>query len=228
MSEFGSIAIAMGGGFLPALLWVWFWLREDRAHPEPRQLIALAFLVGMIAVAVVIPIQKTVATFIVGTTLTFMVWSFIEEVVKTALAGIVLLWRRDVDEPVDMVIYMVLVALGFAAAENALFLVSPLAGDGVVANLMTGNLRFIGATLLHTLSSAAVGVCLALSFYKPKRVRRVAAVLGVILAASLHSLFNFLILNTPSEQIFRTFALVWVGVLALLGAIEIVKRMHHR
>lgn len=228
MPEFASVALAIGGGFLPALLWLWFWLREDRAHPEPRQLILLAFIAGMFTVALVIPIQKGVGALVVGTTLTFILWSFIEEVVKFIVAAVAILWRRDVDEPVDMVIYMVVIALGFAAAENVLFLVSPLAGDGLVAGLLTGNMRFIGATLLHVLSSAVVGVCMGLAFYKPKRTRRLAALTGVILAAALHSAFNFLILNTPSAHIFRTFALVWLGILVLLAVIEIIKRMHRR
>ncbi len=226
MPELGTITLATLGGVLPVLLWLWFWLREDRAHPEPRHLIALAFLAGMLTVAVVIPIQKGIATLIVGTTLTFTIWSFIEEIAKYILASLTVLWRRDVDEPVDMVLYMIVVALGFSAAENALFLLSPLGGEGLVETVLTGNLRFIGATLLHVVSSAVVGLALALVFYKPRRIRRIAAVCGVILAGILHSLFNFLILNTPSEHLFRTFALVWIGVVGILALIEVVKRIH--
>lgn len=225
MPEFGSIALAIGGGFLPALLWLWFWLREDRAHPEPKQLILLAFIAGMLTVALVIPIQKGAGALVVGTTITFILWSFIEEIVKFLVAAVTILWRRDVDEPIDMVVYMVVIALGFAAAENVLFLISP-CRRWTLANILTGNMRFVGATLLHVLSSAVVGVALALTFYKPRRTRRIAAVAGVILAATLHSAFNFLILNTPSNHIFRTFALVWLGILVLLAVIEIVKRIH--
>ena len=46
MSELTPILAAMAGGFLPALAWLWFWRREDAPHPEPRKLIALAFLAG--------------------------------------------------------------------------------------------------------------------------------------------------------------------------------------
>lgn len=229
MPELGPVATAILGGFLPALLWLWFWLMEDRRHPEPKHLIALAFFAGMLTVAVVIPIQKAVALVTVaGTTLTFVAWSFIEEAAKFLFARVTVLKRREADEPLDMVIYMVVVALGFAAAENALFLLSPLAGDGVIAHLLTGNLRFVGATLLHLLSSAALGLVMAFAFYKPKRARRWAAFFGVILAGLLHSLFNFLILNAPSEHLFRTFALVWIGVIGILAGIEVVKRMHRR
>ena len=60
MSEITTVIAASLGGLLPALAWLWFWLREDSKHPEPRRLIALAFLAGMVAVAVAIPLEKGV------------------------------------------------------------------------------------------------------------------------------------------------------------------------
>lgn len=226
MTELGPFFIAIAGGIFPALAWLWFWLREDSEHPEPRYLIALAFFAGMISVAVVIPIQKFTAGFLTGTVLIFTAWSVIEEVVKYLAARLTVLRRREDDEPIDPVIYMVTVALGFAAVENTLFLLSPLAGNTLVETVMTGNLRFIGATLLHVLSSAVVGVAIALSFYKGERARRHFAWVGVILAALLHSTFNFLILTVSEEHLLRTFSFVWIGVIALLAVLEYIKRIH--
>ena len=222
MHEFASILFAAAGGALPALAWLWFWLREDK-HPEPRSLLALAFFVGMLTVVVTIPAQKFAATLITSTTYVFIAWSFIEEIFKYSAARIAILWRKDVDEPIDTVIYMITVALGFAAVENALFLLSPLSGSGFMSIFLTGNLRFIGATLLHVLSSAVIGIFLALSFYKRPRERAFYACLGVILAAVLHSTFNFFILHTSDQNLFRTFAMVWVGVIAVLAILEYVK-----
>jgi len=227
MTEITSILAAAAGGVFPALAWLWFWRRED-AHPEPRRLIALAFGAGMVGVALVIPIQKFAALFLVGTTAIFTAWSIIEEVLKYLLARFTVLSRREDDEPIDPVIYMVAVALGFAAAENALFLLSPLAGDTLPQTIITGNLRFVGATLLHVLSSAVIGVALGLSFYKSRGAKIVYAALGVILASVLHSAFNFLILNTPETDILRTFEWVWLGLIALLIVLEYVKRIHPR
>src|SRR3989344_5228260 len=144
MSESTTLLIATAGGVFPALAWLWFWLREDAKHPEPRRIIALAFLVGMV----------TVGVFITSTTIVFIAWSVIEEIMKYVAARITVLRSRENDEPIDSVMYMVAVALGFAAAENALFLLSPLSGQGILETLMTGNLRFVGAMLLHVLSSA--------------------------------------------------------------------------
>ncbi len=237
MEGFLTVVAATAGGLLPALAWLWFWRREDSSHPEPRKLIALAFFAGMIAVAIVIPIEKAAASYIrsasfipllavSATTLIFIAWSAIEEIVKYFMARITVLRRRDDNEPIDPVIYMVTVALGFAAAENTLFLLSPLAGETILQSVVTGNLRFIGATLLHVLSSAVIGVLLALSFYKPGRIKRWYAFFGVILASALHAAFNFFILNTAEEHLLRTFAVVWLGVIALLAMLEYIKRVH--
>jgi RsiW-degrading membrane proteinase PrsW (M82 family) len=223
-----SILAAAAGGILPALAWLWFWLREDSAHPEPRRLIALAFLAGMCTVAVAIPLEQYVAAFIPSQTLTFTVWAAIEEVLKFLAALIAVLWRKDNDEPVDAVIYMICVALGFSAVENTLFLWSPLAGTSILQAFVTGNLRFVGATLLHVLSSATIGVALALSFYKPRAAKIRYAAVGVILAFLLHSSFNFLIMNAPSADLMRTFVFVWIGVIILLAALEFVKRIRPR
>lgn len=223
--DFASLALALAGGIFPALAWLWFWLKEDSRHPEPRRLIALAFIAGMLTVVIVIPIQKFVAGYIVTQTALFAAWSTIEEFAKYIVAWIVVLHRRENDEPIDAVIYMVALALGFAGLENALFLLSPLSGDTVAQTVLTGNLRFIGATLLHVFSSAIVGVFLAYSFYKRTMVREWYTAIGVILASLLHTAFNFLILNTADEHLLRTFSGVWVGVIGVLFALEFVKRI---
>lgn len=218
---------AIAGGLFPALAWLWFWSREDR-HPEPKRLVALAFIAGMITVILVIPIQKYVAGYLATQTLIFSAWSTIEEVMKYLAAYVTVLWRHEDDEPVDPVIYMIAVALGFAAFENTLFLLSPLAGTTVLETIMTGNLRFVGATLLHVLCSALIGLALAFSFYKKGVVHAAFVVAGVILASLLHAGFNFLILNAPEEYLLRTFSIVWFGVVVVLGGVEFVKRIRPR
>ena len=226
MHELIVLMAATAGGVLPALAWLWFWRREDSEHPEPRRLIALAFFAGMCTVALVIPMEKFVAPYMATMTLVFIAWSCIEEVMKYLMAYISVLRRSEDDEPIDPVIYMVTVALGFAAAENVLFLISPLSGTTALQTIMTGNLRFIGATLLHVLASSVIGVALGLSFYKSKRLKRYYTLAGVILAAVLHSIFNILIIQTSDGQVLRTFMYVWIGVVVLLAVIEYIKRIH--
>lgn len=237
MNDILSILAAAAGGLLPALAWLWFWLREDSKHPEPRRLIALAFLAGMISVAIAVPIELGIKQFLeagflgawfAGSVVVYSIWSAVEELVKYGMAYLTVLHRREDDEPIDPVIYMVTVALGFAGAENVLFLLSPLAGGNAAQIIATGDLRFVGATLLHVLSSALIGVALGLTFYASRKVHYTAGLVGTFLAMGLHMTFNYLILNTPPEYVLRTFSYVWLGVIALLAILEYIKRIHPR
>src|SRR6185436_19260214 len=100
----------------------------------------------------------------------------------------------------DWPIYLITAALGFAALENALFLVKPLAMGQNTVGLLTGQLRFLGSTLLHTVSSGILGIGLAISFYM-KGFRRIWHItLGLILAIALHSVFNFFIIRNSGND----------------------------
>ena len=70
-------------------------------------------------------------------------------------------------EPIDAMIYCIVVALGFAALENTFFIMDPLLNGEVTKGLLTGNMRFIGSTLVHIVSSASIGFA-ALGLLKMK------------------------------------------------------------
>ncbi len=221
------ILLALIGGVLPALVWLWFWTHEDRLHPEPKRLLLLTFIAGGIAVAFAIPLQSLARDFLGGhiTPQVIVAWAAVEESLKYLIALAVVLWRKAVDEPIDVLIYMVTIALGFSAVENTLFLISPIASDGLVSAVVTGNFRFFGATLLHLLSSSVVGVALALSFYKAQATRITYAAFGVILAIILHAAFNLFILNSSGGGVIKVFAFVWLGIVVLLLFFEKIKQM---
>src|SRR5680860_650469 len=88
--------IAFVGGILPSILWLWFWLKEDRRNPEPKTLLTIIFIMGM----------------------------------------------------------------------------------------LTGHLRFLGATLLHTISSGVIGISMGLSFFMTSFKKKLYVLLGIILAIS--------------------------------------------
>ena len=217
------IFIALLGGLLPALLWLFFWLLEDRCEPEPKRYIFFSFFAGMLAIGPVLYFERYAAGYFTGVGLLF-VWAALEELFKFAAAYFVALRARVYDEPLDAIIYLVTAALGFSALENALFLWGPLKEGDILRTIVTGDLRFIGATLLHTLSSATIGIALALSFYKSAPVRLLAGVGGVILAIALHTVFNFFILREGSNATFWVFLVIWFGIIAALLFTERVKR----
>lgn len=227
-----TIFLALLLGVLPSFIWLYFWLQEDKLHPEPKLRILGAFLGGMLAVVVSLPLELFIQSLFTLTPTALIVWwAFIEEGAKFAAVRFTSLGKRFVDEPVDVLIYFITTALGFAALENSFFLLTPLYEGNLFDTISTGSLRFVGSTLLHTIASGAIGACLAFSFYKNNRVKKRLASLGLILAVFLHSVFNFLILyKAPDfpELLLGVFALVWVFIILLIFFFEKVKRITPR
>ena len=225
--ESTNFAIAFLGGLIPALFWLWFWLREDREKPEPYLLVALAFIGGMMVVPLALPLQKLTLDTDSGNNVV-LVWVIIEEVLKYAAALIIILWNKAVDEPIDVIIYMVTIALGFSALENALFLFNPITDGNYTAGALTEFFRFLGATLLHVLASGTVGSFLALAFFKNAWQKLLFGTIGLSVAIVLHALFNFFIMDASGETILGVFLFVWMGIIVLLLVFEKVKILEAR
>lgn len=225
-----QFAIAFLAGLIPALFWLWFWLREDKVRPEPKVLVGTAFVAGMLVVALVLPLQQYAMDRFVGDNLIF-VWVIIEEVLKYSAALIVVLWNKAVDEPIDAIIYMITIALGFSALENALFIYNPLVDGDYVNSILTGNFRFLGATLLHVLASGTVGISMALVYYKHTAIKIVASTVGLFVAILLHAMFNLFIMDASGEAVIGVFMFVWMGIIVLFLVFERVKileKIHRR
>jgi RsiW-degrading membrane proteinase PrsW (M82 family) len=224
MNSFESIAYALLGGVLPALVWLLFWLREDRKHPEPRNLIRRTFFLGMAAVILVLPFQKGVENFFPSlAVLPLFLWALLEEIFKLGAAYFGGIHTVDDNEPIDPLIYMITAALGFVAMENTLFIFSPIVAEDLTQSLITGNLRFIGASILHVVCSGFIGIALGLSFYKSWAERVSKVTLGLGLAILFHLIFNLFIINMDEIGTTIAFSLTWIGGVLLLLAFERLK-----
>ena len=122
-------------GFVPSLIWLNFYFRED-CHPEPKTTLIKVFLMGIIISPLAIFFQILLVRcgeisslekfclptgFLSPSTPEFLLWSaFVEEAVKFYAVRSIVLNNPLFDEPVDAMIYMIAAALGFAAIENTL------------------------------------------------------------------------------------------------------------
>ena len=216
---------ALVGGGIPTLLWLWFWLRQDR-DPEPKILLFLTFIAGAVAVMVVLPIENFVHTLNISHGGMIVAIAFIEEFFKFALVGVIALSTRYVDQPIDYVIYLITGALGFAALENTLFLLQPILNQDILTTVVTGNLRFLGATVLHTLAVAFIGIALGLAYYQSKATKVFYALVGLLGATTLHALFNYFIIDTSQTNILVTIGSLWVIGILIVIAVGSLRRMH--
>ena len=220
-----TIFFALLGGFLPALLWLWFWLKEDRLHPEPRSAIILTFIGGMIAATIAYFAERAIFKIGLVFSTTLILWAIAEEVLKLVFAYWTALRKKICDEPIDAMIYMLTSALGFAAFENTLFLIAPIADNNITKSLLTGNLRFIGASLLHIAASSIIGAFAAFFFYRKRKARDMAIAIGLIIAISLHATFNLIINEKKESSLFIAFIITWATIVIVLAVFEKVKRL---
>ncbi len=220
-----TLTWAIAGSFLPALFWLWFWLKQDKKNPEPISLLTLSFLAGIVTVFIVYPIENWAFQFVSGNEKIVAV-AIIEETLKYLTLYFIALRSKYFDEPIDAVIYAITIALGFSAMENLLYLMSTISQNGVVMGVINSNLRFIGATLLHTVSTATVGVAVAFSFYK-RRFRKIIYIsIGLITAFLLHTVFNFFIINTNNiGDVLTVFFYLWIFIIILLLLFEKIKKI---
>jgi protease PrsW len=223
-----ALGYAFLGGLLPSLIWLYFLLKEDACHPEPKKMITLAFIAGMIAVPLALFPEQYARNHIPDSSSVLLAWALIEELLKYIMAAAFILWRRQVEEAPDYVVYMITVALGFAAAENMLFLLDPLMKQLHTTALITGNLRFLGSTLVHVVCSATLGLTFAFSASFAKPVRALASATGLILAIALHTSFNALIIKQGTSSALQAFFLVWVSAVGVLAAFEVLKYFKYR
>jgi RsiW-degrading membrane proteinase PrsW (M82 family) len=218
------LVLAFLGGIIPSLLWLWFWLKEEE-NPEPQRLLAIIFILGMVAVVVVLPIQKFIQAHLSSSAGQLILWAGAEEILKY-LAVLVVLYRTNyASKPIDWPIYLITAALGFAALENALFLIRPLSINGATVGLLTGQLRFLGSTLLHTVSSGTIGIAIGISFYLKESARKWFLLLGFLIAIVLHSAFNFFIIRNNGSDFLKVFAFLWVVTIIIMLLFEKVRRM---
>lgn len=211
-------------GFLPSLVWLWFYLLEDPL-PEPRKRLFFVFLIGVgVAPAIYLTeefflpsfgVERGIAAAGLGITLiSFFGVSIIEEFGKYFSAYLGTLKNKYFDEPVDAMIYIIVAALGFAAAENiAVMFASMHQGGGVGDSLEITVFRFFGATFLHTLASASLGYYWAKSLVSGKKH---FMAYGFAAAIALHTVFNWSIILLNAIT-------VYIGVILFVAAIFVLK-----
>ncbi len=199
MTSFLTLAISLIGGLLPGFAWLAFYLIEDN-HAEPKRLITFTFVAGLAFGFFTVAIENGFTSAleqwnVAGLSIVALVGlALIEEVMKFGAAHFALSKSPERPQPIDAMIYMIVAALGFATLENiGAVSAIPWGTAFIPAAFETLSFRFVGATLLHTLTSGIIGYYWALGMVRKTPGRHIAG--GIALASVLHACFNYLILN---------------------------------
>lgn len=219
MAQIAAILAA----FIPAVAWLWFFWTRDRYEREPRRLIGKLFVWGVFSAPWALGLALFLARLeryvdAVGQSgaipaAIVLLFGFVfikalnEEVMKYLVTANSTRTDPNFNEPVDGMIYMTTAALGFAAAENFLYIfgtytgilagaaeagvaaaealpVAALQAFGIVAPL-----RSLLSATGHVAMSGIVGYFLGQTVVGRRSGRWVLA--GLLLAALLHAAYNF-------------------------------------
>jgi len=188
---------------LPSLAWLVFYLRKD-AHPESNAMVLIVFFLGMLFALPVIFIElgfsnflakMPIPPFLVSLLYMFIGVAFFEELFKYLAVRLVVLKSAELDEPLDVILYMIISALGFAFLENLLIFLSPELFSWNLKEIFSlSAFRLISATFLHALASGILGFFMAWGFFETKK-RKIFLFFGFFLAVVLHTFYNFGIIN---------------------------------
>lgn len=202
-------------GLLPSLIWLSFYLKKDK-NPEPNSLVLKLFFWGMLLTSVAIVLELFLI-WLLNPNLRFLsvlsqipqngfikiilaatlVPALVEEYLKYAIVRFKFLKSSAFDEPIDVMLYCIIVGLGFASVENLLVLFK-VSSSGIGQTLGIISFRFFGATLVHALACGIVGYWLAKGLLQLKN-RKKMVLIGLTIAIIFHSCYNYLII-TISEQ----------------------------
>ncbi len=186
-------------GLLPGFAWLFFYLQEE-IHPEPKWLIFFTFVAGA-AAAILAFLAELFLNGVLGDAgiipLSFaslLILGFVEELFKFGAAYFSVHKNPAFDAPVDAMIYAIVAALGFATVENLGAITGSYSGAALITDIFqVATFRFIGATLLHALTSGIVGYYWAKSMRGRGRGNLILG--GLLIASLLHAAFNYLILS---------------------------------
>lgn len=198
-------------GFAPGLFLLWYFRHRDDLEPEPKRLVLAVFALGAASTALVLAVRPLVEDLIPLEPLwyrhvvdAFYVTAPLEEGAKLAAFVVGIYWHRELDEPLDGIVYGVAAGLGFASVENVLYLI--LTQDPMVVVF-----RAPTATLAHLGCTGAAGWFWAMARFV-KGWRGVSlALAGVVVAIFFHGAYDYFLFRRDGFSV-----LALVGVLPLL------------
>ena len=197
-------------GILPIVLWLVFFLWQDILKPEPLKWLMILFGLGILITPLVwygeglylklLRVDLNVSLSVFNIILVYGGIAIIEELTKFFSAYFILKKNKHFDEAIDAMIYLIVLALGFGLVENILAASQEIVEGGILLPvLQTMSLRFVGANLLHALSSGIIGFFWALSLLKKKKSY---LYWGLVLGIALHFFFNLAIIKFGGIAVF--------------------------
>lgn len=210
---------------LPGLLIVWYIYWRDRHDSEPIIYLTFCFLFGMISTYPAIKMEEfgmrdlgvhthggdAFMTF----TFAFLVVAFSEEFVKFIFLRYYIFPKEEFNEPMDGIVYSVMISMGFATLENLLYVV--VRAENMEIAFHIGLIRMVTAVPGHAIFAVLMGYFVGLAKHSESGANFYLLV-GLMGSILLHGLYDYLIFMHQKESLIY-FTLIG-GVAASLFLVE--------
>ncbi len=217
--------------FIPAFCYALVVYWTDRYEKEPKRLLLGVFLWGAIVAvigALIAELALSAGAMLVTQSklLTqFLSGSLFAPVVEESLKGfavlfVFLIFHSEFDSVLDGIVYASIVALGFAATENMLYLWDAAVEKGGGGFVTLFFLRVILGAWDHPLYTAFTGIGLAIARLNRNVLIKLAApVIGWCVGMGFHAVHNGIILGARGAGVCLAFPIDWIGWLFIAGVI---------
>lgn len=182
----------------PSALLVWYFHARD-LYPEPPRILWTTFALGVISVLPVLMVGVPIHLLIAGIEVpvirgfleAFFVAALPEEFFKLAILLLYSMRHVEFDEPIDGIVYGVVVSLGFATFENILYVFD--GGLGVAVS------RAFSAVPFHAFAGAILGYYVGQAKFRPEE-KWLLILKGYGAVILLHGLYDFPLLTLMAVE----------------------------
>tara|TARA_B100000963_G_C22549070_1_gene635897 strand:- start:272 stop:928 length:657 start_codon:yes stop_codon:yes gene_type:complete len=174
---------------LPPILIAYYIYKKDVYEKEPKKLIFGCFLFGCVAILPALFIELALENSFTNIfLLSFFGIALVEEGVKYLFLKGYVYNKKDFNEPMDGIVYAVMISLGFAMVENVMYVVNRPGMELTVAIS-----RMFTAIPLHAVCGVILGYYVGLAKFSHGQ-NNLLFFKGLFFATLVHAIYNYFLL----------------------------------
>ena len=208
----------------PGLVICFYIFYKDMYNREPKLNLLLSFIFGALMILPAAVIEQRITPYfnnsISSTALfAYLGVAFTEEVCKFIVLRFYSYPKKSFDEPLDGIVYAVLVSMGFATLENISYVMQYGYGTAI--------LRMFLSVPAHATFGVLMGYYVGLAKFNPQKSGSLL-LNGLLMAVFFHGTFDFLLFlqNTPAIDPYISDSLLFIGaILSFFIAVRLSKKL---
>jgi len=200
---------------LPPVLIAYYVYQQDKYEREPKSLIIKSFLFGCISVVPILTLETIFNESLFSSLFVYMFCgvALVEEGMKYFFLKKYLFNNPEFNEPLDGIVYAIMVSLGFATIENIMYVIGAQSEATSVAIL-----RMFSAIPLHAACGVIMGYYVGMAKFK-KDNTTILLLKGVLIATFVHAIYNYFLFLGQGQII--SFVALFVAIYFSKKALKI-------